>query len=231
MPIRRQRYLPHVDDDDDDNYGDAREQSRAGQAGGECCCSWQQGRQPGEKAGEGGGWSAVGTVAGDDGLAVAHIAGRAIPCTIELSAGCQSSICSSSAQVVVQGEGSSEKGKGVGYRELLHPASHCCPSALRRSYTNIYAIYIEIQWSRVKKCNNLAAIFTRFSPFSLSVAIVCFSFCPLIKSPRLAIQKSVLARCSWPKATASSPAAAAAAAWPIFRFSTIFPLDFLRCPV
>lgn len=105
MPIRRQRYLPHVDDDDDDNYGDAREQSRAGQAGGECCCSWQQGRQPGGQ----GGSSAVGTVAGDDGLAVAHIAGRAIPCTIELSAGCQSSICSSSAQVVVQGEG--ERGR------------------------------------------------------------------------------------------------------------------------
>lgn len=162
MPIRRQRYLPHVDDDDDDNYGDAREQSRAGrQAGGDCCCSWQQGRQPGGQ----GGSSAVGTVAGDDGLAVAHIAGRAIPCTIELSAGCQSSICSSSAQVVVQGEGSSEKGKGVGQGELLHPASHCCPSALRRCYTNIYAIYkyIEIQCSQVKKCNNLVAIFTRFS--------------------------------------------------------------------
>lgn len=164
MPIRRQRYLPHVDDDDDDNYGDAREQSRQSRQGASVAAVGSKGDSQERKRGRGGGWSAVGTVAGDDGLAVAHIAGRAIPCTIELSAGCQSSICSSSAQVVVQGEGSSEKGKGVGYRELLHPASHCCPSALRRSYTNIYAIYIEIQWSRVKKCNNLAAIFTRFSP-------------------------------------------------------------------
>lgn len=78
----------------------------------------EQGRQGasvaavGSKGGsqqESGGGSAVGTVAGDDGLAVAHIAGRAIPCTIELSAGCQSSICSFSAQVVVQGEG--ERGR------------------------------------------------------------------------------------------------------------------------
>lgn len=64
MPIRQQRYLPHVDDDDDDdddNYGDAREQS--GQARGE--------RLVAREAAEG---SAVGTVAGDDGLAVAHIA-------------------------------------------------------------------------------------------------------------------------------------------------------------
>lgn len=132
MPIRRQRYLPHVDDDDDDNYGDAREQSRAGQAGGECSCSWQQGRQPGGQ----GGSSAVGTVAGDDGLAVAHIAGRAIPCTIELSAGCQSSICSSSAQVVVHGEGEGRARRALASGQPL--LSECAAQLLHEYICYIY---------------------------------------------------------------------------------------------
>lgn len=84
----------------------------------------------------GGGVSAVGTVAGDDGLAVAHIAGRAIPCTIELSAGCQSSICSSSAQVVVQGEGEGRARRALTSGQQL--LSECAAQMLHEYICYIY---------------------------------------------------------------------------------------------